>query len=204
MTESATRRGPSVPSETFRRVLSTFPTGVVIIAAVGSDGRPVGMTVGSFTSVSLDPPLVGFLPAKASTSFQAIRESGKFCVNVLAADQVEACRRFATRGAEKFKDVATPRPSGAPLLDGAIAYIDCAFESVIEAGDHYIVVARVSESKSRETTLLRWCSTAVATGSSRAVTLRSGRTGHPGAPACRRRLSPIHGGPGPGARDRGA
>jgi flavin reductase (DIM6/NTAB) family NADH-FMN oxidoreductase RutF len=146
MTDSATRRGSSVASETFRRVLGTFPTGVVIIAAACSDGRPVGMTVGSFTSVSLDPPLVAFLPAKTSTSFQAIRESGEFCVNVLAADQVEACRKFATRGAEKFKDVAwMPRPSGAPLLDGAVAYIDCALESVIEAGDHYIVVARVTE-----------------------------------------------------------
>ncbi|WP_245607231.1 flavin reductase family protein [Pseudonocardia spinosispora] len=135
-----------IDSIRFREVLGSYPTGVTVITAVGEDGRPAGMAVGSFTSVSLDPPLVAFLPDRSSSSFPRIRTASSFCVNVLAADQEAVCRAFATRGGDKFAGVGwQPAGSGAPRLDGVAAWIDCDFESVQEAGDHYIVLGRVRE-----------------------------------------------------------
>lgn len=135
-----------IDSVRFREVLGSYPTGVTVITAIGEDGRPAGMAVGSFTSVSLDPPLVAFLPDRSSSSFPKIRTASSFCVNVLAADQESVCRAFATRGGDKFAGVDwEPASSGAPRLDGVAAWIDCDFESVQEAGDHYIVLGRVRE-----------------------------------------------------------
>jgi flavin reductase (DIM6/NTAB) family NADH-FMN oxidoreductase RutF/DNA-binding IclR family transcriptional regulator len=129
----------------FREVLGHLPTGVVVITAMKPDGQPAGMAVGSFTSVSLDPPLVAFLPARTSSSFPSIREASSFCVNVLSAKQEVVCRQFAVSGGDKFSGLDwTPSPSGAPLLDGVVAWIDCEFERVDEAGDHYIVLGRVT------------------------------------------------------------
>ncbi|HEY6762284.1 MAG TPA: flavin reductase [Baekduia sp.] len=130
-------------AQTFRQVLGHYPTGVCVVTAM-ADGRPAGMAVGSFTSVSLDPPLVAFLPDRSSTSFPKIREARSFCVNVLGADQEGVCRALAAKGEDKFRDVAwAPGPSGSPVLDGAVAWIDCDLESVADAGDHYIVLGRV-------------------------------------------------------------
>ncbi len=131
---------------TFRTVLGHFPTGVAAITAVDGDGVPVGMAVGSFTSVSLDPPLVAFLPDKSSSSFPRIRATGSFCVNVLAGDQETVCRSFAAKGADKFAGIHwRPAGSGSPILEGAVAWIDCDIDVVHDAGDHHIVVGRVRE-----------------------------------------------------------
>lgn len=129
-----------------RQTLGNYPTGVVVAAAV-NHGAPVGMAIGSFTSVSLNPPLVAFLPDRSSTSFPGIREAGSFCINVLADDQEEVCRAFATRGADKFADVSwQPTPAtGSPRLDDVVAWVDCDIEDVLEAGDHYIVLGRVRD-----------------------------------------------------------
>lgn len=129
----------------FREVLGRYPTGVVAITACAAGGEPIGMLVGSFTSVSIDPPLVSYLPARTSSSYAELRAGTRFCVNVLSDRQEDVCRAFATRkGEEKFAGVAwTPSPLGSPMLDGALAWIDCVVESEIEAGDHYIVVGRV-------------------------------------------------------------
>lgn len=128
----------------FRDVLGHFPTGVCIVTAIDEDGEPIGMTVGSFTSVSLDPPLVAFLPDRASSTFPRIRAASSFCVNVLAASQESVCRIFASRGIDKFGAVGwRPAPSGAPILDGVVAWIDCSAEAIHEAGDHYIFMGRV-------------------------------------------------------------
>jgi flavin reductase (DIM6/NTAB) family NADH-FMN oxidoreductase RutF/DNA-binding IclR family transcriptional regulator len=127
----------------FRMVLGHFPTGVVVVTAV-VDGEPVGMTIGSFTSVSLEPPLVAFLPAKSSSTFERIRTAGSFCVNVLAADQEAECLAFAARDGTRFAGLDwEPADSGAPVLSGAMAWIDCSFEEIREAGDHYIVIGAV-------------------------------------------------------------
>ena len=128
----------------FREVLGYLPTGVVVITAVMPDGRPSGMAVGSFTSVSLDPPLVAFLPARTSSTFKGLREARTFCVNILSAKQEPICRQFAVSGGDKFAGVGwSPAPSGAPVIDGVVAWIDCEFERIDEAGDHYIVLGRV-------------------------------------------------------------
>jgi flavin reductase (DIM6/NTAB) family NADH-FMN oxidoreductase RutF len=127
----------------YRQVLGHFPTGVVIVTAMADDG-PAGLSVGSFMSVSLDPQLVAVLPAKTSTSWPKIAAASSFCINILAASQQELSRRFAVSGGDKFAGVPWhPAPSGAPVLDGALAWIDCEHERTVEAGDHLIVLGQV-------------------------------------------------------------
>ena len=134
---------PTIDQATFRQVLGRFPTGVTVITAVDG-GVPAGLAVGSFCSVSLDPPLVGFFPARSSSSWPHIEAAGRFCVNVLAEDQEDVCRRFATKGADKFDGLGwQPAPSGAPLIDSVLAWIDCEVHSVSAAGDHWAVLGRV-------------------------------------------------------------
>ncbi|MFZ2997878.1 flavin reductase family protein [Sphingobium sp.] len=134
----------SFDSATFRRVLGHYPTGVCVVTAVEADGTPIAMVVGSFTSVSLDPPLVGFFPARTSSSWPRIEKVGKFCVNVLASDQLPLCRQLASPGAEKFAGVAhRVSTNGSPILDDVVAWIDCTLDAVHEAGDHYIVLGHV-------------------------------------------------------------
>lgn len=130
----------------FRQVLGHFPTGVTIITGMAGH-TPAGFTIGSFTSVSLDPPLVGFLPQTNSDTWAAMAPSGRFCVNVLGAHQGAQCWRFAKKGVDdRFSDVAWhPGITGSPVLDDAIAWIDCVTEVVHEVGDHYFVVGRVQE-----------------------------------------------------------
>jgi flavin reductase (DIM6/NTAB) family NADH-FMN oxidoreductase RutF len=130
----------------FRFVLSHVPTGVVVVTGTGEHG-PVGLAIGSFTSISLDPPLVGFYPDRASTSWPPIRAAGAFCVNVLAADQAELCRRFARSGGDKFAGLrwrAAPG-SGAPILGDVLAWVDCDLERETQIGDHSLVVGAVRE-----------------------------------------------------------
>jgi 3-hydroxy-9,10-secoandrosta-1,3,5(10)-triene-9,17-dione monooxygenase reductase component len=128
----------------FRDVLGSYPTGVCAVTSTRADGRPVGMIVGSFTSVSLDPPLVGFLPAKSSRTWPQIGEVGGFCVNVLASDQQDVCRQLSARVEHKFAELAhDPSEHGMPLIKGALAYVDCALHSVTDAGDHWFVLGRV-------------------------------------------------------------
>ena len=127
----------------YRQVLGHFPTGVTVITAV-SDGQPAGLAVGSFASVSIDPPLVGFFANRASSSWPKIEASGSFCVNVLSEDQEEVCRRFASKGDDKFAGLGWHSArSGSPILGGVLAWIDCDIESVAEAGDHVCVLGRI-------------------------------------------------------------
>lgn len=136
---------PHEDSALFRKVLGHFPTGVTVITADPGD-KPVGFTIGSFTSVSLDPPLVGFLPTKTSTTWPDMHTAGKFCVNVLAADQGDLCWAFAKEVDHKFTDVGhRPSPLGSPILDGALAWIDCTIDTVVEAGDHWFVMGLVHD-----------------------------------------------------------
>jgi len=129
-----------------RTVLGNFPTGVVVVTALDAQRQPVGMSAGTFTSVSLDPPLVAFLAALTSTSFPRIRASGSFCINVLSADQEPVCRSFAASGSDKFAGIGWhPAGSGSPLLDGVVAWMDCDIDTIHRAGDHDIVIGRVRE-----------------------------------------------------------
>ena len=135
----------------FRDVLGRFASGVTVITGLSGD-QPVGMTCQSFSSVSLEPPLVVFVPAKSSRAWPLIHRAGRFCVNFLAADQAGLSNTMASRGTDKFADVSwTPSPeTGSPMLDGALAQVDCTIQSVHEAGDHYVVIGRVVDLISRD------------------------------------------------------
>jgi flavin reductase (DIM6/NTAB) family NADH-FMN oxidoreductase RutF len=125
-------------------VLGHFPTGVTIVTGIGPAG-PSGLTIGSFTSVSLDPPLVGFFPSLQSDTWPSIAPSGAFCVNVLAADQGDLCWRFARDADDdRFSGVAwRPGPTGSPILEGALAWIDCTVDQEYTMGDHLCVLGTV-------------------------------------------------------------
>ncbi|MCI4592123.1 flavin reductase family protein [Sphingobium sp. BYY-5] len=128
----------------FRQILGHYPTGVCAITGMQKDGIPVAMIVGSFTSVSLAPPLVAFFPDKASSSWPKIEACDGFCVNILADDQEGLCRTLASKNPNKFDGVPHHLSArGAPILDGALAWIDCSFHAIHEAGDHYIAIGEV-------------------------------------------------------------
>ena len=128
----------------FRQVLGAYPTGVAVITAMDADGAPAGMIVGTFTSVSLDPPLVGFLPDKRSSTWPEIEQAGHFCVNVLASDQQQVCRQMAAKGPEKFAGVDFALSANRlPVIADSIACIECRIHSVTEAGDHWFVLGEV-------------------------------------------------------------
>ncbi|MFD3501525.1 flavin reductase family protein [Streptomyces sp. NPDC058676] len=131
----------------FRRVLGNFATGVTVVTAPATDGEPApaGFACQSFSSLSLDPPLVAFMVGRTSTTWPRIARAGVFCVNVLSASQGDLCRAFAVSGTDKFAGVRyDPTPvTGSPRLTGALAWVDCAIHAVHTGGDHLIVVGRV-------------------------------------------------------------
>ncbi len=135
---------PIIDGGEFRRVLGQFPTGVTVVTATTSSG-PIGVAIGSFVSISLDPPLVGFFLGNTSGSGTAIKEAGHFCVNILGSDQMELCGKMASKGDDKFDgvDFAAAPGTGAPVLPGILAVVDCTLDRVSDAGDHDLFVGRV-------------------------------------------------------------
>jgi 3-hydroxy-9,10-secoandrosta-1,3,5(10)-triene-9,17-dione monooxygenase reductase component len=130
--------------ERFRQVLGHFATGVTVITAVDGS-EPAGFACQAFAALSLDPPLVLLCPARTSSSWPRIERAGRFCVNVLAAGQGGLARRFGVSAAGKFEGVATvPAPNGAPILPGVLTWAACDVDTVHEAGDHYVVIGRVT------------------------------------------------------------
>jgi 3-hydroxy-9,10-secoandrosta-1,3,5(10)-triene-9,17-dione monooxygenase reductase component len=128
----------------FRAALGRFGTGVAVVTST-HDGEPVGLTCNAFTSVSLDPPLILFCPAKTSATWPRIAAVGAFCVNVLAESQKQVCASFARTGVDKFAgiDIEPARRVNAPRITGALAHLECEIADVHEAGDHLIVIGRV-------------------------------------------------------------
>jgi 3-hydroxy-9,10-secoandrosta-1,3,5(10)-triene-9,17-dione monooxygenase reductase component len=134
----------AVDAGEFRRVLGHYATGVVVVTARCPDGTLAGLAVGSFTSVSLDPPLVAFLPAKTSSSWPRIGAGRSFCANILGAGQEDLVRRFAAAGGDKFAGLGwVPSPLGHPVLPGVPAWVECDLHRVDDAGDHLIVLGLV-------------------------------------------------------------
>lgn len=128
---------------TFRQVLARFATGVVVVTGATEAG-PAGLTCQSFSSLSLDPPLVLLSTARSSTTWPRIAATGRFAVNVLAGDQQDVSTRFAVSGGDKFTGLAWRRGAlGNPLIDGAIAHVECDVHSLHDGGDHEIVIGRV-------------------------------------------------------------
>ncbi len=123
--------------------MGTFATGVAFVTAA-PDGKPAGLIVNSLTSVSLEPPLVAFCPARSSLTWQRMRRTGRFGVNVLARQHEDFARRATPAGADRFAGIEwEPGRGGVPLLSGALATLDCEIVAEHAAGDHWIVVGRV-------------------------------------------------------------
>lgn len=131
-----------------REVMSAYPTGVTVVASRDADGSPYGLTVNSFTSVSLDPPLVLVCIGHTSASHARLVTAAAFTVNVLAAHQGEIARRFAAEPSEgRFDELAwSPAASGEPIIEGVAAWLECSAYDVLEGGDHSIVLGRVERS----------------------------------------------------------
>ena len=128
-------------SRAYRDTMGQYCTGVVIVTG-NEDGTLVGFAAQSFVSLSLDPPLIAICPARTSTSWPRIRATGHFCINVLADDQEAVSEEFAQSG--RAADVPWyTNATTAPILDGAIAYVECALNAEHDAGDHTVVIGRV-------------------------------------------------------------
>nr|WP_184080187.1 flavin reductase family protein [Nocardiopsis mwathae] len=143
-------RDAAVDAGTFRRALGSHAAGVVVVTAAPADGR-VGVTATSFTSVSLDPPLVSFYIDARSGTWPGIRDASAFAVNLLAADQREVAHRFATKGVDRFAPPTRWRsgPEGLPLIEGAVGHILCRRHDLLAVGDHWLVVGRVAAAEVR-------------------------------------------------------
>ena len=129
--------------QSLRSCLGRFATGVTVVTYDGPDGRH-GFTANSFTSVSLDPPLVLFCVARTSSTWPRIERARKFAVNILGEHQEELCRLFSKKGADRFGQTDWhPGVGGSPVLHDVIAYLDCEFWAEYDGGDHIIVVGRV-------------------------------------------------------------
>lgn len=138
----------SILSRDMRTVLGSFASGVTVVTAIGDE--PLGFTCQSFASLSLDPPLVALCPARTSVTWPHIREIGRFCVNVLAEDQKALSDRFAHSGTGKYVGLRwSPAPSGAPVLDGSVAWVDCTLRAEYNGGDHTVVIGEVRDLSAR-------------------------------------------------------
>lgn len=142
--DTAERLQSDFSTRHLRDALGTFATGVTIVTALDEAGQPTGLTVNSFASVSLNPPLVLWSLVNTSASAPAFRACTHFAINVLAADQLLLAQRFASRGVDRFKNLPTVRgASGVPLLPGALAWFECRRHVEHEAGDHTIFIGYV-------------------------------------------------------------
>ena len=147
ITQAATRLRPGAIQDqrSFRDTMGRYPTGVAIVAADTPEG-PTGMAVNSFTSVSLEPPLIAFCPMLTSSSWAQIKPVGRFAVSLLRSHHEPVARLFSQKGVDRFAahDWVTS-PTGHPILGEALGWLDATIESVTTAGDHDVVIARVDQ-----------------------------------------------------------
>jgi flavin reductase (DIM6/NTAB) family NADH-FMN oxidoreductase RutF len=138
------REGFGVTPDEFRRACGRFATGVTIATVLDASGTPHGLTVSSFTSVSLEPPLVLICLGHAVTIIDSFRAASHFGINVLSAAQQDLSDRFARKGHDRFNGIPwTPGETGVPLLPGVLAAIECAVEQRVTSGDHDILIGRM-------------------------------------------------------------
>ncbi len=142
---------PQFDGTVFRRVIGSFMSGVVVITTSADDGTPHGMTVSAVSSLSLDPPMLLVCLHSASATQEAVRRSGRFAVNILAEDQGALAERFAKPAANKFEGVAvrTGR-TGVPLLEGALAVVECHVTEAVAGGTHRVFLGEVRHAEATE------------------------------------------------------
>lgn len=134
----------AIDGELFKRVLGSFASGVTIVTTQDHGGRPRGMTVSAFSSVSLDPPLVLICIDREAECYPNLQQSGRFAVNILEQGQGDLSRRFATKDVDRFAGVRVrPGATGLPLLEGALGVLECRVVGAHRAGDHTIFVGEV-------------------------------------------------------------
>jgi flavin reductase (DIM6/NTAB) family NADH-FMN oxidoreductase RutF/pimeloyl-ACP methyl ester carboxylesterase len=142
----------------FRRALGSFLTGVTIVTTIGPDAEPRGFTANSFTSVSLDPPLVLVCIAKKAHGHPVFAASKNFAINVLSESQKDASSVFASKSADKFAAVEwRPGSTGSPVIDCSVAAFDCEMEQLVDAGDHSILIGRVRDFSHNGSQPLGYC-----------------------------------------------
>ncbi|GGF11410.1 flavin reductase family protein [Williamsia phyllosphaerae] len=135
-----------IDAQLFREVMGHYPTGVVIVTGTTASGDILAMVVGSFNSVSLDPPLVSFMPMKTSRTYAAMQECSSLCINILGSDQEELVLTIAQRWENKLDGIDWHEsPSGDPVLARSVAWVDVAIENTVEAGDHWIVLCAIRQ-----------------------------------------------------------
>jgi flavin reductase (DIM6/NTAB) family NADH-FMN oxidoreductase RutF len=135
---------PAVDPGDFRKVLGCFVTGVTLVATLGPDRVPRGITANSFTSVSLAPPLILVCIARSASSHRVFSEVDRFAVSILGQDQQDLSARFASRLPDKFSNVRWGLTrGGSPVLSDSVAWLDCSKHEAFDAGDHTILVGRV-------------------------------------------------------------
>ncbi len=143
-TERSERVTTEIDPRAFRDAAGQFMTGVTVVTAVDQDGAPIGFTANSFTSVSLDPPMVLFCLGKESDSLPAFGDAGGFAINILSADQQDLSMRFASKGIDRFEGVDwIPGLHHAPVLAGSLAVFECSATHTYDGGDHLIFVGTV-------------------------------------------------------------
>jgi flavin reductase (DIM6/NTAB) family NADH-FMN oxidoreductase RutF len=141
----------AIEKNELRRVMGHFATGVTVITTLRASGELHGLTANAFTSVSLIPPLVLICVDKKAESYPCFEETKVFTVNILASDQEAISRRFAVSGGDKFQGVAyRAGANNAPILEGALAYIECRVTNTIDGGDHTIYLGEVEQAETRE------------------------------------------------------
>ncbi len=134
----------SLDPRALRNAFGTFMTGVTVVTSHDAQGHPIGFTANSFTSVSLDPPLVLVCLANSSKNYDALIATDGFAVNILSETQIEVSNTFARPVEDRFASVEWRRgPAGSPLIDGSSAWFDCAMHKTVEAGDHVILIGEV-------------------------------------------------------------
>jgi 3-hydroxy-9,10-secoandrosta-1,3,5(10)-triene-9,17-dione monooxygenase reductase component len=144
-------RPAALNASSLRRAMGRIPTSVAVVTGQGPEG-PVGMTVGSLSTVSLDPPLVTFFAMKDSRSFAALRNLDRICINVLDEDHADVCFAFASSSGPKFAVGDWHMDgAGAPVLNTASISMECTVDSVYEAGDHYGLMARLTDLQTADT-----------------------------------------------------
>lgn len=137
--------------KTLRKAFGSYMTGVTVITAMSSDGTPVGFTANSFTSVSLDPPLLLVCPAKSLSSFDVFANCESFVVNILSEDQQAISNIFAGSKEDRFSQIEWHKDEqGNPVIDGALTHFSCKTERNLDAGDHHLLVGEVWEFSTRE------------------------------------------------------
>lgn len=137
----------------FRNAMSQFASGVTVVTTRDAEGKPWGFTASAFSSLSLDPPLLLVCLERKADSFAAFEVAKHMSVSILATGQDDVAMRFATRGADKFGPTPTTdgEASGSPLIDGALAQVECAIQERLDGGDHIILVGKVLRARTADT-----------------------------------------------------